>query len=44
MTAASWKQLANEKYINVETYRRDGTPVLPVHIDAMAAATASAYR
>lgn len=27
MTAATWKQLANEKYINVETYRRDGTPV-----------------
>lgn len=27
MTAAIWKQLANEKYINVETYRRDGTAV-----------------
>ena len=27
MTAGTWKQLGNEKYINLETYRRDGTPV-----------------
>ena len=27
MTPAAWKQLGNEKYISLETYRRDGTPV-----------------
>jgi uncharacterized protein len=27
MTAATWKQLGDEKYISLETYRRDGTPV-----------------
>jgi len=27
MTTVAWKQLGSEKYINVETYRRDGTPV-----------------
>ena len=27
MTAATWKQLGNEKYISLETYRRDGTAV-----------------
>ncbi|MCI0348550.1 MAG: PPOX class F420-dependent oxidoreductase [Acidobacteriales bacterium] len=27
MSASTWKQLASEKYFNLETYRRDGTPV-----------------
>lgn len=27
MAACAWNQLTHEKYINVETYRKDGTPV-----------------
>jgi PPOX class probable F420-dependent enzyme len=27
MAADAWKQLANHKYLNIETYRRNGTPV-----------------